>query len=60
MTNKRIQIPRVISDDPDLQRFIDAVINNNEHDLGRHADNEQRPTKQQLIDAGVPNAENIK
>lgn len=60
MSTKRIQIPHVTVDNPDLQRFIDAVVHNDEMDKGQLNLNEKRPTKQDLVDADVTNAENIK
>ena len=58
-SNKRIQIPNVTVDDPNLQQFIDAVVHNNRFDSGELGINEKRPTVQDLIDAAVTNAENI-
>ena len=60
MSNKRLQIPNVIVDDPNLQRFLDAIRHNIEMDHGQHGVNEKRPTVGDLIEAGVTNADQIK
>lgn len=60
MSRKRLQIPRVIVDDPQLQQFIDAVRHNNEMDNGQLLDGEKRPTVSELVEAGVTNADKIK
>ena len=59
MTTKRMQLPKVTVDDPVLQRFLDAVRHNYEMDQGFHGVTEKRPTVQDLIDAGVTNADLI-
>ena len=60
MSNKRLQIPNVIVDDPNLQRFLDAIRHNIEMDHGQHGVSEKRPTVEELIEAGVANADQIK
>lgn len=59
MSNKRIQVPHITVDNPDLQQFINAIVHNDGLDTGRHNTDEKKPTKQDLVDAGVTNAENI-
>jgi len=59
MSHKRIQVPNVIVSDPSLQKFLDAVKHNIEMDHGQHGVSEKRPTVEDLIEAGVTNADQI-
>lgn len=59
MTKKRMQIPHVTVDDPNLQEFINAVVHNQQLDNGVHGVSEKRPTVQELIDAAIANADDI-
>lgn len=59
MSKKIQQLQSVHVDDPRLQQFLDAVKNNMDLMLGEHSVEDKRPSVQDMIDAGVPNADEI-